>query len=247
MTISHESNEDTLTGLLNAFSDSISKRIENSLPCQVTEVSADRKTVTVRPLIRIIDRDGNAFSRDVIAGIPVFTSGAGGFLISFPVAVGSLGWLDACDRDISLFLQSYSDSNPGSRRKHKFSDARFVPDIMTGYTISGEDSGAVVIQNLDGTIKIALDSSEIRLTNESVSLKLDGSKITGVASGGIDLNGFIINADGSASSPVSVSAPSMSASSSLAVAGKEMNQHEHSDGTYKAGSTDVSGQSGPPV
>jgi hypothetical protein len=220
----YKSNEDTLTGLMNAFSDAMLKRIENSLPCQVTEVSADRKTVTVKPLIRMIDRDGNAISRDVIAGIPVFTSGAGGFLISFPVAVGSLGWIDACDRD-----------------------ARFVPDIMTGYTISGEDSGAVVIQNLDGTIKIALDASEIRLTNGSVSLKLDSSKITGVSSGGIDLNGFIINADGSASSPVSVSAPSMSASSSLAVAGKEMNQHEHSDGTYKAGSTDVSGQSGPPV
>jgi hypothetical protein len=104
-----------------------------------------------------------------------------------------------------------------------------------------------VIQNLDGTIKIALDASEIRLTNGSVSLKLDSSKITGVASGGIDLNGFIINADGSASSPVSVTTPSVVASSSLTVAGKEMDQHEHSDGTYKAGSTDVSGQSGPPV
>jgi hypothetical protein len=168
--VANENNDELLTGAFNILADYLRRTMENSLPCKVVAVSDDRQTVTVQPLIKILATDGSLTSRAEIEGVPVFANGAGGFCISFPVSVGSLGWLDACDRDISIFLQSYDDSAPGTKRKHSFSDARFVPDIMTGYSIAGEDSGSLVIQNAAGSVKIALSDDAIRLTASSVEI-----------------------------------------------------------------------------
>lgn len=219
------------------------RSVEVSLPCIVTKVIS-RTKVNVRPLIKIVAQDGTAYDRAVIEGLPVFTSGAGDRFISFPVAVGDLGWIDASDRDLSLFLQSYSAEEPPTSRMHSFSDARFIPDIMTNITAAEEDATALVIQNRHGTVKIALDDTEIRIKNEAVSLVIDGDSVTGVAPGGFNLNGFTIDATGAAASPVSVSAPTVAAASSLIVSGKEQKGHAHLPGTYKAGSDAVTGTSG---
>ena len=235
------------------------KAIEVSIPCVVTKVIS-RTKVNVRPLIKIVGQDGTAYDRDVIEGIPVFTAGGGDRFISFPVKVGDLGWIDASDRDISLFLQSYANEQPPTNRMHSFSDARFIPDIMTNITVAEEDATAIVIQNRHGSVKIALDDEQIRVRNEtasivmgpdtvyvttsSVTVNITSDSVTGVAPGGFDLNGFIINADGSAESPVSVSAPTVAAASSLTVAGKEQKDHAHSPGTYTAGGDAVTGNSG---
>jgi hypothetical protein len=219
------------------------KAIEVSIPCVVTKVIS-RTKVNVRPLIKIVGQDGTAYDRDVIEGVPVFNAGGGDRFISFPVKVGDLGWIDASDRDISLFLQSYANEQPPTNRMHSFSDARFIPDIMTNITVAEEDAAAIVIQNRHGSVKIALDDGQIRIKNEAVSLVVDGSKVTGVAPGGFNLNGFTIDANGAAASPVSVSAPTVAAASSLTVAGKEQKDHAHLPGTYEAGGDAVTGNSG---
>ena len=216
--------ENLLPELVGAIMAATKRSLEVSIPCVVTKVIG-RTKVNVRPLIKIVAQDGTASSRSIIEGLQVFTAGAGDKLISFPVTAGSLGWLDACDRDISLFLQSYSDAEPPSSRMHSFSDARFVPDIMTNITIAGEDAEAIVIQTRDGSVKIALDDSEIRIKNNAVSLVITGSSVTGVAPGGFDLNGFTIDASGAAESPVSITAPS------AVIGGKELAAHTHPAGT----------------
>lgn len=216
--------ENLLPELVNEILAAAKRAVEVSIPCVVTKVIS-RTKVNVRPLIKIVARDGTSMERHIIEGLPVFTAGAGDRFISFPVRVGDIGWIDACDRDISLFLQSYENVEPPTSRMHSFSDARFIPDIMTNITIAEEDAAAMVIQTRDGTVKIALDDSEIRIKNDTVSLVVDGSKVTGVAPGGFDLNGFIINADGSASSPVSLTAPS------AMINGKELAEHNHPAGT----------------
>ena len=95
MTISTNLNdEDLLLGMLNVFSDHIKKKMQNSLPVKVTKVSADRKFVDVQPQISLVDADGNAKNRAEIKGVPVVTSGAGGFLITFNIQVGDLGWIE---------------------------------------------------------------------------------------------------------------------------------------------------------
>lgn len=219
-----DNDENLLVDLVKDILATVKRSVEVSIPCIVTKVIS-RTKVNVRPLIKVVGQNGVSYERDIIEGLPVFTAGAGDRFISFPVAVGDIGWIDASDRDLSLFLQSYGNVEPPTSRMHSFSDARFVPDIMTNISIAAEDAAAIVIQTRNGTVKIALDDTEIRIKNEAVSLVIDGSKVTGVAPDGFDLNGFTINADGSAESPVSITAPS------AVISGKELAEHNHPAGT----------------
>ena len=219
-----DDNENLLPDLVREILAATKRSLEVSIPCIVTKVIS-RTKVNVRPLIKIVARNGESTDRAIIEGLPVATFGAGDKFISFPVAVGNIGYLDACDRDISLFLQSYSNVEPPTDRMHSFSDARFVPDIMTNITVAAEDSTAMVIQTRDGVVKIAIDNDEIRIKNDAVSLVVAGSSVTGIAPGGFDLNGFTIDAGGAAASPVSLTAPSVLAD------GKELAGHGHPAGT----------------
>lgn len=228
MTVNNDVNNDWLPGLMRVLGDHVYKNIDKSLPCQVSEISTDRTRVKVRPLIKIVDKNGNFISRNYEIAIPVVNFGAGGLLISFPIKEGDLGWIDASDRDISLFLQSYSESEPATRRKHSFNDARFIPDIMRNFTISPEDSDALVIQNRDGTVKIAIDD-QIRITNSSVEILIDGNSVTGLAPGGFNLNGATINNDGNV----------------ITASGTSLDDHPHDVENVQPGSSTI--QTTPPV
>ena len=237
-----DESENLLPDLVREILAATKRSLEVSIPCIVTKVIS-RTKVDVRPLIKIVARDGVSIDRAVIEGLPIFTAGAGDKFISFPVVAGDIGWLNACDRDISLFLQSYGNVEPPTNRMHSFSDACFVPDIMTNITVAAEDATAMVIQNRNGTVKIALDNNEIRIKNNdasvvmgadsidvatsSVTINITDSSVTGVAPGGFNLNGFTIDASGAAVSPVSVTAPTVAGSTSLTAAGLEIAGHVH--------------------
>jgi len=189
--INKSTNDDSLTGAFEAFLSSIKKRMENCIPCKITAINPERTKVSVQPMIMIISRDASQIKRSEIKGIHVNTFGAGDTLISFPIKVGDLGWIEASDRDIGLFLQSFGNSAPPSKRMHSFSDARFIPDIMHNFAIAEEDSAALTIQNRDGTTKIALDQNEIRITSSGV-VKINGGTVDEsgnfITSGGISLD-----------------------------------------------------------
>ncbi len=224
-TATNLNDEDLLTGAFNVLGHHLKKKMQNSLPVKVTFISSDRKTVNVQPQIMLVDSDNNAIVRGEIKGVPVITSGAGGFLVSFNIQVGDLGWVEASDRDISLFIQSYSQSRPNTKRMHDFSDSRFVPDIMTNFTVAEEDSSAMTIQNRSGSVKIALDENEIRIKQDDITLNLSSGMIVGVAPSGFNFNGFTIGSTGAAESPISLTAPS------AIIGGKELNNHIHPAGS----------------
>ena len=187
---------DDLIGAFNVFEHYIKKKTQNCLPVKVTKVSKDRKFVNVQPQVKTVLSGDKVKSKAEIKGVPVATDGAGNFLMSFNVSVGDLGWIESSDRDISLFKQSYAEAKPNTRRMHSFEDGRFIPDIMTNFTIAEEDAAAVVIQNRDGSVKIALDENEIRVQQNDIKITLSDGKVTGVAPSGFDLNGAKITPDG---------------------------------------------------
>lgn len=229
--MSQDARKDNLSGLLEAFQNKLEIELEKKLPCIVEAVSADRKRVTVKPLIAIVGADGATMPRASIDNITVFQLGAGGLVISVPVNVGDLGWIEACDRDISLFLQSYGQSDPATFRRHSFSDGVFYPDVMKGFSIDAEDAGAIVIQTLDGSVKVAVDKSEVRIRNGAVEFTVSDSEIKGVAPM-INLNGATIDATGSITSPVSVTAPMVTAGIGMTIAGVPVADSLH---THNAG------------
>lgn len=136
---------------------------ENMLPAQIVSYDRVANTAIVHPLIKVI-MTSNTYSRPNIGPIPVFAFGAGNFVINFPIKAGDIGWIVANDRDITAFEKSLSESEPASYRQHSFNDAVFFPDVVRNFTTTGED-GNMVIQSLDGTIKISLGANKIHLVH----------------------------------------------------------------------------------
>jgi hypothetical protein len=112
-------------------------------------------------MIYLVKMDNSTLSRQSLEKINILSIGAGGYLINFPVNVGDLGWLFAGDRDLSLFKQSLSDAAPNSGRAHQFADGIFIPDAFRKFTLASEDSGALVIQNTSGTVKLSIQNDNI--------------------------------------------------------------------------------------
>lgn len=178
-------NTGELMGVLQHVLGKTIQNLDGMLPAQVVSFDRAKNRVSVKPLIMVLGTDGSTLSRAQINGLPVYQLGGGGFVLSFNLSPGDLGWIKASDRDISLFLQAYKEAAPNTLRKHSFSDAVFYPDVMTGYTIAGEDAGNAVLQNKAGTVKISLSQTSINM----------------VAPGGITINGVTIDAGGAIATP----------------------------------------------
>jgi Phage protein Gp138 N-terminal domain len=145
---------------------------ESMVPAKVISYNRTKNTATVQPMIMQVDVDDNAFVRDEIDEIPVFSFGGGGYHINFPLKAGDLGWILAADRDISQFLQSLSAAKPTTTRHKKFGDSWFVPDVFRQYTINSKDTDSLVIQTTDGTTRIAIKPGDITITTPS-TVKID--------------------------------------------------------------------------
>ena len=139
------------------------QQTDGMLPAKVINYDRATNRVQVELLITLITTGGAQVPRPQIASLPVLILGGGGYMISFPLNSGDLGWVSANDRDISLFLQSYAQSPPNTERVKNFSDGLFIPDAMTGYTIDGADSDSLVIQNKSGTEKVTLGTAGIKV------------------------------------------------------------------------------------
>ena len=159
------SSSSTLSGAFKHIGGKMSQRTDDMLPAII--ISYDRATnrAIVQPQIKMISTNGDVIVRNQLASIPIMQFGGGGFVLNFPLNNGDLGWIKATDRDISLFLQSYTQVQPNTDRVHNFSDGVFIPDVMKGYSISGADSNNAVLQSLDGTIKISFGASGITVSH----------------------------------------------------------------------------------
>lgn len=159
-------NEDSLAGLFRHVFGKLMQSTDGMLPARVVAFNNDRNSprVTVQPLVAIVTTGNEQISRAQIASLPVFQFGAGGFLLSFPIRTGDLGWILANDRDISKFLQSYADGTPQTFRKNNFADSLFIPDAMRNYTIDEEDADNAVLQSEDGSVRVALWPEFVKLT-----------------------------------------------------------------------------------
>ena len=156
------SNQFSMAGILEEVLKNYSLTLENCLPAVVVSHDRAANTVVVTPAIKTISTDGEANQRANIT-LPVHVFGGGGIVISTPLKQGDTGWIVACDRDITLFKQSLKVSNPNTYRTHKLSFGFFIPDKVKGFTVSGGDTNAFLIQTLDGSTKIALSDGLVEI------------------------------------------------------------------------------------
>ncbi len=166
---------DSLAGAFIHILDKDKKNTDGMLPAKIISYDRTKNRAIVQPLIKVVATDGTQYDRPIIASIPVLQIGGGGFILSFNLAKGDLGWIKANDRDISLFLKSYTAEAPNTNRVKNFSDGVFIPDVMTGYNISNGDTA--VLQSLDGSIKISLNNSLITIKNKSTEIDISATGV----------------------------------------------------------------------
>ena len=187
-------NDASLLGMARQVLDKFLQQIDDCLPARV--LSYDRATNRARvvPIVKLLTTEGRQVGRAQIASIPVMQFGGNGVVLSFDLKAGDLGWIKANDRDISLILQSYRDNAPNTLRKHSFSDAVFIPDVMHGVTVDAEDAHHAVLQTLDGLVRVAIWPDRIKMTAGDLVVMIgpDEIQVTGHVkfTGGIEIDGI---------------------------------------------------------
>jgi hypothetical protein len=173
--------DDSLLGTLNTVLRKFLQNTDDMLPARVVAYDRVKNRAQVQPLIALVTTSGDQVQRAQIASVPVIQAGGGGFVLSFNLQPGNLGWIKANDRDISLFLQRFKGGPPNTKRMHSFEDAVFIPDVMTGYTLGGEDAEAAVLQSMDGAYKVSVGGGRVKLAagGSSVTVSPSGVAIVG--------------------------------------------------------------------
>ncbi len=159
-------NDDTLLGMARQVLDKFLQSVDDMLPARVVSYDRTSNRATVVPLVKLLTTDNRQITRAQFASVPVVQLGGGGVALTFNLMPGNLGWIKANDRDISLVLQAYRDNAPNTLRKHSFQDAMFIPDVMRGVTISGEDGEHATLQTLDGMTRLAVWEKFLKVTAE---------------------------------------------------------------------------------
>lgn len=163
------SNRGTLQGVIDEALNSLLKNTDDMLPATVIGYDRVSNVASVQPSIYSVATDGTLIKKASIASVPVFALGGGGFVVNFPLVSGSRGWIKAGDRDISLYLQAMNNAAPNTKRMHTFENGLFIPDIVSGFTINGEDTNNMVIQTLDGTIRVAIWPDRVKVTTPNAT------------------------------------------------------------------------------
>jgi len=170
------SDNNSLAGSIRFAFSKMMQKTDGMLPARVIAYDRVENRVQVQLLISLITTSGASVPRQQIASVPVFLPGGGGLFLSFPINTGDLGWVIANDRDISNFLSTYTTSIPNTNRVKQFSDSVFFPDIMFGYTLAPGADGAVVLQNLAGTVSIVVSNTDVTInsaTNVTINSTAD--------------------------------------------------------------------------
>ena len=182
----------TLVGAVTFAFGKMLQNVNGMLPAKILTYDRETNRASVQLLINIIGTDGTAYPRPELGTIPVFVFGGGGFRLSFPLEAGSLGWVMANDRDISNFLNNYSQTSPNTSRVKNFSDGVFFPDVMNGLdTISSHDAEGVVLSSNDGTVTISLTGSTVTITSPNVNIDSGSSTNLLWVNGTLNVSGTV--------------------------------------------------------
>jgi hypothetical protein len=200
------------------------QKTDGQLPAQIISYNRTSNRALVQPLISIISTSGQRIGRAPIAAVPVLALGGGNFFVNFPLGPGDIGWIEASDRDISLFLQSAQMSSPNDGRLHSFESGRFVPDVFDNYTFT-PDAGGMVISSLDGSTRIVLTEGrinllapDIQLNGQTLEINMSSSVTVNTGSYNVNATGFGTQVTGAVSLPTNTT-----------IAGRSFLPHEHSN------------------
>lgn len=171
--------EGQLGGALRSIFRKLLQGVDGMLPARVLAYDREANVATVQPIVAVLTTLGTTVPRARIARVPVMALGGGGFVLNFPLQPGDLGWVEASDRDISLYLQSLEESRPNTGRLHSFEDARFLPDVMRQFDASAVATDAMTLQSADGTVRVEISPSRLLLVAPQVQIDSPAIQVNG--------------------------------------------------------------------
>lgn len=161
----------TLQDLLARFRESMVADLHTALPGKIVKYDESTQKADVQPLIkeRYTDESGAQQSRElpVIPAVPVQFPGAGGYRITFPVAVGDTGLIMFAEASLDKWLVSGGTVDPAEERRHDLTDAIFLPGLRDfGHALTSAPTDRATFGKDDG-LQIHVDGSKIRIGSNS--------------------------------------------------------------------------------
>jgi hypothetical protein len=178
-------------GAFNPFAFQIAQalaRISTNKIVKVMAVDTDKKTVDVQIAVNQLDGQLNSTPHGTIYGIPYVWAMGGTNAFMIDPAVGDMGMMSVCDRDISAVKSTQDIGNPGSLRKFSPSDGIYL------FGIPGLNGTAPV-----QWIKWTSDGIDITANNGNrLTSDASGWKFTGVVNfaNDVQLGGQILGGAG---------------------------------------------------
>ncbi len=172
--------------------------IWTAIPAFVTKVNLSAMTIEAQPVIQgsIEDEDGRVefVNLPLLVDVPIIFPSAGGFTITFPIAVNDEVLILFSSRCIDAWWQSSGIQKPMEFRMHDLSDGFAIPGPKSQpKVISGISTTGCQIRNNAGTtyIEIAADG-KIKMVS-SVGVEITGNLLVSgeVISGIIPLSTHI--------------------------------------------------------
>lgn len=214
------------------------KDVATSIPGHIVAFDPVTQHAQIQIGVQGVKLNGTTYTRSTLIEVPVFFEGGKNFHIEIQVDKGDEGVIHFSQRCVDGWKTTGGVADNPILRFHDIADAFFErgarsqPNVITDFTNDG-----VKIRNKagdhywhlanDGTIT-ETNGAYTRIVNPDGSTSETNGNYTKTAAvdGTVNINGFIINADGSASSPVSLTAPS------AVINGAEVASHDHTTGTY---------------
>ena len=226
----------SLERVIQATIDSALKEVHTCLPAVVTKVNHATQLIDAQITIQR-NLAGKMVNLPLLVNVPIRYPKSATFSITFPIEVGDHVEVRFCERSIDTWLTHGGIQNPFDIRKFSLSDA-FATPAMYPQTdvIPNFDATNLEIKTNSGDTKVivkASEGAEVVTTGEikadCATLVADVLSTTDITCPTTNINGNV-NINGNLVVTGSISAPTIAAATALTIAGKEMDDHRHSQG-----------------
>ncbi|RYF12055.1 MAG: hypothetical protein EOO40_02065 [Deltaproteobacteria bacterium] len=126
------------------------------VPGKVIALSAHDQTVDVLPMFQTKFLGKDPQNMAPLRGIPVAMPQGQDFRLSYPLAVGDLGFCVIMDRNLDTYLQSDGNlpTDPEDSRTHDLNDSVFVPGLVPTSLQTTDTQTDLVLQNGALTLRL---------------------------------------------------------------------------------------------